>query len=158
MPGVLREVLKVAAQEEIRVAMQKETALEIQPAEQCPTSSQPIRPRMQRREPHPRWIRSRGLSDPGQNISSTAPGWEESGETGVFMHSGKIPERILKRAVRKKITYRSGFLAGPPGPGRDSSVYCPAGGVPMAFCTNPVTGAADTLGYRAFFQIGRAHV
>lgn len=65
MPGVLREVLKVAAQEEIRVAMQKETALEIQPVEQCPTSSQPIRPRMQRREPHPRWIRSRGLSDPG---------------------------------------------------------------------------------------------
>lgn len=89
----------------------------------------------------------------GQNISSTVPGWEESGETGVFMHSGKIPERILKRAVRKKITYRSGFLAGPPGPGRDSSVYCPAGGVPMAFCTNPVTGAADTLGYRAFFRM-----
>lgn len=69
------------------------------------------------------------------------------------MHLGKVPERILKRAVRKKITYRSGFLAGPPAPGRDSSVYCPAGGVPMAFCTNPVTGDPDTLGYRAFFRM-----
>lgn len=69
------------------------------------------------------------------------------------MHLGKVPERILKRAVRKKITYISGFLAGPPAPGRDSSVYCPAGGVPMAFCTNPVTGDPDTLGYRAFFRM-----
>lgn len=69
------------------------------------------------------------------------------------MHSGKVPERILKRAVRKKITYRSGFLARPPAPGRDSSVYCPAGGVPMAFCTNPVTGDPDTLGCRAFFRM-----
>ncbi len=69
------------------------------------------------------------------------------------MHSGKVPERILKRAVRKKITYRSGFLAGPPAPGRDSSVYCPPGGVPMAFCTNPVTGDPDTLGCRAFFRM-----
>lgn len=69
------------------------------------------------------------------------------------MHSGKVPERILKRAVRKKITYRSGFLARPPAPGRDSSVYCPPGGVPMAFCTNPVTGDPDTLGCRAFFRM-----
>lgn len=69
------------------------------------------------------------------------------------MHSGKVPERILKRSVQKKITYRSKSLARPPVPGRDSSVYCPEGGVPMAFCTNPVTGDPDTIGYRAFFRM-----
>lgn len=41
----------------------------------------------------------------------------------------------------------------PPAPGRDSSVYYPGGGVPMAFSTNPVTGDPDTIGYRAFFRM-----
>lgn len=69
------------------------------------------------------------------------------------MRSGKVPERILNRSVRKKITYKSRCLAIPPAPGRDSSVYHPGGGVPMAFSTNPVTGDPDTIGYRAFFRM-----
>ena len=69
------------------------------------------------------------------------------------MRSGKVPERILKRSVRKKITYRSKCLVKPPAPGRDSSVYCPEGGVPMTFCTNPVTGDSGNIGCRAFFRM-----
>lgn len=69
------------------------------------------------------------------------------------MRSGKVPERILKRSVRKKITYRSKCLVKPPAPGRDSSVYCLEDGVPMAFCTNPVAGDAETIGHRAFFRM-----
>ena len=69
------------------------------------------------------------------------------------MRSGKVPERILKRSVRKKITYRSKCLVKPPAPGMDSSVYCLEDGVPMAFCTNPVAGDAETIGHRAFFRM-----
>lgn len=69
------------------------------------------------------------------------------------MRSGKVPERILKRSVQKRITYKSKYLVKPPAPGRDSSVYDPEGGVPMAFCTNPVTGDSDNIGCRAFFRM-----
>ena len=69
------------------------------------------------------------------------------------MRSGRVPERILTRSVRKKITYRSKCLVKPPAPGMDSSVYCLEDGVPMAFCTNPVAGDAETIGHRAFFRM-----
>lgn len=61
VPGGHWEVL----QEEIRGAVQEETVLETRLAVQRLPSSQPIRPRMQLRGSHPKWIHSRQFNDLG---------------------------------------------------------------------------------------------
>ncbi len=69
------------------------------------------------------------------------------------MRIGKVTENILNRSVIKNITYRSENLLQGPAAGKDCGKLRIAGGEQMVFSCNPVSGPADSLGYRAFFRM-----
>lgn len=69
------------------------------------------------------------------------------------MRTGKLSENRLKRAVLKKIEYKSSALVLGPSVGRDCSRIRLGETDDMVFAANPVSGPAERLGTKAFYRM-----